>query len=115
MHRPRPVTEALPLLRARGCGEGRGSHPAALAVALRMSIRRWSVVWLTRNWMGSAPADAAASFISPSSAKFCWRCPLQMGLTLAYMPNIQGKVLDVTYNAQYSGHYVGTYGNRRED
>src|SRR6267143_3565782 len=75
MHRPRPVTEALPVLRAPGCGEGRGSHPAALAVALRISIRRWSAMWLMRNWMGSAPADAAASFIKPSSAKFCWRCP----------------------------------------
>src|ERR1700732_4302202 len=75
MHRPRPATEALPLLRARGCGEGRGSHPAALAVALSISIRRWSVMWLMRNWMGSAPADAAASFINLSSANFCWRCP----------------------------------------
>ena len=52
---------------------GYGSHPAAFAVAFSKSIRRWSVVWSSRNCTGSAPTAAAASLINPSSAKFCWR------------------------------------------
>jgi len=44
---------------------------------LRISIRRWvGDVVDCGTGMGSAPADAAASFISPFYPRsFCWRCP----------------------------------------
>ena len=49
MHTPRLFTGAVPVRRAVEWGAGHGSHPAAWAVALSMSISCWSVVWLIRN------------------------------------------------------------------
>ena len=41
---PRPMSVPDPVRRAPAAGEGRASHPAAVAVALRMSISRVSDV-----------------------------------------------------------------------
>ena len=72
---PRPVTGALPVRRAPGCGEGRGSHAGCLGRGMD-DVDEPLVSGVQEPELDGIDAGAdAASFINDSSAKFCWRCP----------------------------------------
>src|SRR5437899_7237303 len=67
---PRPVRTA-PVW--AGAGDGRACQPAALAARLITAASRASLVWASRNAIGSAPAAAASSSMNDSVANVFWR------------------------------------------